>query len=93
MDYETQKYGRTDHRNDQGARGWCESIGFVPQVRHQRSNILQFKAKLSGMTVSDAKKLRALEEENGRLKRLLADPMLDNAALKDLATKTSNAQC
>lgn len=39
------------------------------------------------MTVSDAKKLRALEEENARLKRLLADAMLDNAALKDLATK------
>ena len=47
----------------------------------------KYKAKFGGMTVSDAKKLRALEEENGRLKRLLADTMLDNAALKDLATK------
>ena len=37
--------------------------------------------------VSDARKLRALEEENAKLKRLLADAMLDNAALKDLATK------
>lgn len=47
----------------------------------------KYKAKFGGMTVSDAKKLRALEEENARLKRLLADAMLDNAALKDLATK------
>ena len=39
------------------------------------------------MTVSDARKLRALEAENARLKRLLAEAVLDNAALKDLTTK------
>jgi putative transposase len=39
------------------------------------------------MNISDAKKLRALEDENNRLKRMLANTMLDNAALKDLATK------
>ena len=39
------------------------------------------------MNVSDAKMLPALEDENNRLKRMLADAMLDNAALKDLATK------
>lgn len=47
----------------------------------------KYKAKFGGMNVSDAKKLRALEDENNRLKRMLADSMLDNAALKDLATK------
>lgn len=47
----------------------------------------KYKAKFGGMTVSDAQKLRNLEQENGRLKRLLAEAMLDNAALKDLATK------
>ena len=47
----------------------------------------KYKAKYGGMTVSEAKRLKALEEENGKLKRLLADAMLDNAALKDLATK------
>ena len=47
----------------------------------------KYKAKYGGMTVSDARKLKALEDENARLKRLLADAMLDNAALKDLATK------
>ena len=39
------------------------------------------------MNVSDAKKLRALEDENNRLMRMLADAMQENAALKDLATK------
>ena len=39
------------------------------------------------MDVAEAKRLRALEEENTRLKRLLADAMLDNAALKDLLGK------
>lgn len=37
--------------------------------------------------LSEAKRLRALEDENGRLKRLLADAMLDNAGLKDLLSK------
>ena len=44
----------------------------------------KWKAKFGGMDVSEARKLKALEEENGRLKRLLADAMLDNVALKDL---------
>ena len=43
-----------------------------------------WKAKFGGLEVSDAKRLRALEEENARLKRLLADTMPDNAGLKDL---------
>ena len=42
-----------------------------------------WKAKYGGMEVSDAKKLKALEDENTKLKRLLADVMLDNTALKD----------
>ena len=47
----------------------------------------KYKAKFGRMTVSDARRLKTLEEENSKLKRLLADAMLDNAALKDLATK------
>ena len=43
-----------------------------------------WKAKYSGMTVSEAKRLKALEDENAKLKRMLADAMLDNVALKDL---------
>jgi putative transposase len=47
----------------------------------------KWKAKFGGLEVSDARRLRALEEENGRLKRMLAEAMLDNAALKDLLGK------
>lgn len=47
----------------------------------------KWKAKFGGMDVSDARKLKTLESENARLKRLLADQMLDNAVLKDLLGK------
>ena len=47
----------------------------------------KWKAKYGGLEVSDARRLKALEEENARLKKLLADSMLDNAALKDLLGK------
>jgi putative transposase len=43
-----------------------------------------WKAKYAGMTVSEARRLKELEAENGKLKRLLADAELDKAALKDL---------
>ena len=46
-----------------------------------------WKAKFGGMTVSDAQRLKGLEAENGKLKRLLAEAMLDNAMLKDIASK------
>ncbi len=51
------------------------------------ATIYNWKAKYGGLEVSEAKRLRALEEENAKLKRLLADTMLDNAALKDLLSK------
>jgi putative transposase len=43
-----------------------------------------WKAKYAGMTVSEARRLKELEQENGKLKRLLAEAELDKAALKDL---------
>ncbi|MCH2458422.1 MAG: transposase [Henriciella sp.] len=51
------------------------------------ATIYNWKAKYGGLEVSEAKRLRSLEDENGRLERLLADAMLDNAALKDLLAK------
>ncbi len=51
------------------------------------SSFYKWKSKFGGMDVSEAKGLRQLEEENSRLKRLLADAMLDNAALKDVLSK------
>ncbi|EIZ78103.1 integrase catalytic subunit [Novosphingobium sp. Rr 2-17] len=54
------------------------------------------KAKFGGLEVSDAKRLRALEEENARLKRLLADTMLDNAgegpAFKKMVTPAAQRE-
>jgi putative transposase len=46
-----------------------------------------WKAKYGGLEVSEAKRLKGLEGENAKLKRLLADAMLDNTALKDLLAK------
>jgi putative transposase len=46
-----------------------------------------WKSRYGGLEVSEAKRLRSLEAENAKLKRLLADAMLDNAALKDLIGK------
>ena len=47
----------------------------------------KWKAKYGGLEISEARRLKALEDENARLKRLLADAMLDNAALKEIAGK------
>jgi len=46
-----------------------------------------WKAKYSGMTVPEAKRLKTLEDENAKLKKLLAEQMLDMAAMKELLSK------
>ena len=48
---------------------------------------IKWKAKFGGLEVSDARRLKALEDENAKLKRLLAEQMLDNAMLKDVASR------
>jgi len=57
--------------------------------RHRMSEatFYNWKSRFGGMDVSEARRLKALEDENGKLKKLLADAMLDNAALKDLVSK------
>ena len=59
----------------------CRQHGLSP------ATFYKLKAKYGGMTVSEAKRLKALEDENARLKRLLADQMLDMAAMKELLSK------
>ena len=59
----------------------CRKSGFSD------ATFYKWRAKYGGMAVSDAKRLKALEEENRRLKQLLADTMLDNQALKGLLAK------
>jgi putative transposase len=51
------------------------------------ATLYNWKAKYGGLDVSEAKRLKALEDENRKLKKLLAESMLDNAALKELLTK------
>ena len=59
----------------------CRKHGFSD------ASYYKWKAKFGGMEVSDAKRLKSLEEENSKLKRLLADALLDNAALKDVVSR------
>ena len=51
------------------------------------ATLYNWRAKYGGMDVSDAKRLKALEDENAKLKKLLADQMLEAAALKELLSK------
>lgn len=51
------------------------------------ATLYNWKAKYGGLNVSEAARLRTLEDENRRLKKLLAEAVLDNAALKDLLAK------
>ncbi len=56
----------------------CRKHGLSP------ATFYKLKARYGGMDLSDAKRLKQLEDENAKLKRLLADAMLDNVVLKDL---------
>ena len=51
------------------------------------ATFFKWKAKFGGLEVSDARKLKALEDENAKLKKLLAEQMLDNAMLRDVTSK------
>jgi putative transposase len=59
----------------------CRKHGISP------ATFYKWKAKYGGLDVSEARRLKAIEAENARLKKLLAEAMLDNAMLKDLTTK------
>ncbi len=70
-----------EHESGMSAAEVCRKHGISD------ATFYKWRAKFGGMSVSDAQKLKALELENSRLKRLLADAMLDNVVLKDMATK------
>jgi putative transposase len=59
----------------------CRKHGISP------ATFYQWKAKFGGLEVSEARRLRVLEAENARLKKLLADAMLEAAVLKEVAAK------
>ena len=69
-----------------------QEAGFAVKEIIRRHGIAEqtfyrWKAKYGGMDVSDAKRLRTLEAENAKLKKLLAETMLDNVALKDVVSR------
>ena len=80
-------YRRTDHWRSQGARSGEPVAEICRRHGIGQSTLYKWKAKYGGMEVNDARKLKALEDENTRLKRLLADSLLDNQMLRDINSK------
>jgi len=85
--------GRKRHTEEQiiavlkQAEAGAKTAELCRQQGISETTFYKWKAKFGGLTISDAKRLRALEAENSRLKQLLADAMLDNTALKELLRK------
>jgi putative transposase len=69
------------------AEAGAKTVDLARKHGVSEATLYNWKARYGGLEVSEAKRLRALEDENAKLKRLLADAMLDNAGLKDLLTK------
>ncbi len=79
---EEQKIGiLKEHEAGVGTAELCRKHGI------SQATFYNWKAKLGGLEVSDAQRLKGLEDENAKLKRLLAEAMLDNTALKDLLSR------
>ena len=77
-----------DHRRSAGAGGRGEDRGGLPAARDQRRRrSTNGRRSTAGWRLSEAQRLKSLEDENRRLKKLLAEAMLDIAALKDLLAK------
>jgi len=70
-----------EHEAGGSAAEICRRAGVTAQT------LYRWKAKYGGLQLSEAKRLRALEDENARLKRLVADQALDNQVLKELLRK------
>ena len=70
-----------EHEAGMAAAEVCRRHGISP------ATFYKWKSKFGGMEVSEAKRLRSLEDENAKLKKLLAEAMLDIAVLKDITGK------
>ena len=80
-------HGGADHRDPAEYEAGAKLAELCRRHNVSPTTFYKWRAKFGGMTVSDAKRLRGLEDENRRLKQLLADAMLDNQALKGLLAK------
>ena len=70
-----------EHQAGMSAQDLCRRHGISD------ATFYKWRSKYGGLEVSDARRLKALEDENRKLKKLLAESMLDNAALKELLSK------
>src|SRR6266403_127684 len=80
-------HGRADYRDFAGAGGRGEDGRGLRQARDQQRDVLQMEGQVWRSRSDDTKRLKALEDENAKLKKLLAEAMLDNAMLRDIASK------
>ena len=69
------------------AEAGAKTVDVCRQHGISDATFYKWKAKYSGLEVSDLRKMKALEEENSKLKRIVADLSLDNRALKDIVSK------
>lgn len=82
-----------DHRDIEGAGGWRRDGGCMPAARGQQRDFFQVEGQVwGGLEVSRAKCLRQLEDEHSKLKKLLAEAMLDIAMLKEITPKNGSAR-
>jgi putative transposase len=84
-------FRRRDHRHFEGASGGLSATELCRKYGVSDATFYKWRSKYGGMDVSEAKRLKSLEEEKGKLKRLLADAMLDVSTLREMLEKTSDA--
>ena len=82
-------HGGTDHRDTEEVRSRDEDGEVCREQGISEATFYKWKAKYGGLEVSEARRLKRLEEENAKLKRIVADLTMDNVVLKDLLGKNS----
>ena len=82
-----QVHGRADHCGFAEHEGGAKTAELARKHWISEATLYNWKSKYGGLDVSEVKRLRMLEDENRKLKKLLAESMLDNAALKELLAK------
>lgn len=76
-----------EHQAGATAKDLCRKHGISD------ATFYKWRSRYGGMEVSEARRLKTLEDENAKLKKLLAESMLDVSTLKEMLAKTSEAQC
>jgi putative transposase len=80
-------FGRADRVGAEGGGAWHAGGGAHPEGRHSEQTFYRWKKVYGGLEPSQARKLKQLEEENAKLKRLVADLSLDKIMLQDVLKK------